>query len=245
MGKNRALKLKKMKKTSLLFIFLVISSCSSKNEIESINLKNYFWKIADYEQPKVIVYDYDSVGIVSRNYYLIEKIAGDKLQLTRYDSRFRETLLLIDKFRDNGVFLEKISHVEDVKQNIVTEVEIKKGLIFPFDSYRTKMILNSSFNPKSDNQIVISQKDIRELTELTKKEINGEMIPTLIAKGHSVIEIKNLKTAELDSIKIRMETWYSKDIGITRTREIYPFGEIGDRFVERISLEEFHKLKNK
>jgi len=232
-----------MKMINLVLTFLVLISCKSENDFSGVDLKDYFWKISDYDTPRVIVYDFDSLGITSRNYYLIEKVSDDKLALTRYDANFNETQHLIDKYLDEGVVLEKLSLVEDKINKVVTDIEISEGFIFPFNS-QEKIVVSSSFTPKYDSKIKVTNKDFGELIEMTEKEINGKMTKTIIAKGYTERKIENILTGQHQTFKIELETWYTKDIGITMMKQVYPFGEYTDRFVEFISIDEFNKLKD-
>ncbi len=233
-----------MKMINAVLTFLVLFSCKPQNDFSGVDLKDYFWVISDYETPKVIVYDFDSLGTMSRNYYLIKKVSDDKLALTRYDANFNETQFLIDKYVDDGVVLEKSSFVEDMANKVVTDVEISEGFIFPFNS-QAKIVISSSFTPQTDNKIKVTNKDFGELIYMTEKEINGKMSQTIIGKGYTERKIENIMSGQHQTFKIKLETWYTKDIGITMMKQVYPFGEYTDKFVEFISIDEFNKLKDK
>lgn len=225
----------------LLALFTLIS-CGVKTAPDGIDLRDYFWKISDYEKPKVIVYEFDSLGVVSYNYYLIEKTNSDKLFLTSFDKSFNEVLFLEDTYDEKGVYLTKSSFVEDRINNIVTEIDIHRGFIFSFNEYE-ELGGNFSFELQLSKGIKVRSRDSWRFNEMTKKKIGDADINTIVFKGVSERIISDSNTGQEYNIDIQIENWYSENIGLTYTKQTLPNGSLTEKFVEIITLDEFNKMR--
>ena len=231
-----------MKMINMFFSIFLLSSCSF-NKTNNVDLKEYFWKISDYETPKILIYNYDSVGTISSNYYLIKKISDNELSLTRFDKDFNEIQYLKDLYKPDGVYLTETSFVEDIKTKLITKSIITSGFIFPFNDFNTKANVETTFDLQLKNDINIVNKDSWSFEEVVDKNINGVNISTLVAKGLTERIITEKSTGQKNTFKVKLESWYSKGIGITMMKQETPIGIFTDTYVKTITIEEFNKMK--
>jgi hypothetical protein len=231
-----------MKIIYLFSSIILLSSCSVNNNVD---LKKYFWNISDYETPKVLVYSHDSVGTISTVYHLIKKISDNELSLTMLDKNFNETQYLTDLFKPDGVYLTDASFVEDIKTKLVTKSNIISGFIYSYTDFKRKMSIETSFDLQLKNDINIINKDSWVFEDIKDKNINGKEINTIVSKGLTERTFTKKSTGEKHTLQINFENWYSKGIGITKTKQETPVGIITDTYVKTITIDEFNKMKNK
>lgn len=229
-----------------IYTFILIFTlygCNVEPDLNKVNLKEYFYKISDYSTPKVLVVDSDSTGHTNRIYYLIKKIDDFSLSLTVFDEKFNKIEYIEDKYTTKGVELSKYTIIEDISNNITTDIQINDSYIFPFEDFNSKLFINSVFISKFDSLTEVSDVDEFQLIELIDKNINGTKVSTIVARGNLTRTIKDIETGQVDTYKIKMETWYSKGIGITMLKHTSPYGEYTDKFVGFITMEDFNNLK--
>jgi hypothetical protein len=208
-----------------------------------VDLKQYFWNISDYETPKVLVYNHDSIGTISTKYYLIKKISDNELSLTILDKNFNETEYLTDLFKPDGVYLTEATFVEDIKTKLVSKSNIISGFIYSYNDFKRKMSIETSSDLQLKNDINIINKDSWVFEDIEDKNINGKEISTVVSKGLTERTFTKKSTGEKHTMQINFENWYSKGIGITRTKLETPFGIFIDTYVKTISIDEFTKMK--
>jgi hypothetical protein len=234
-----------MRITVFIFVIALFSTCSTKPTLKNAELSDYFWKVSDYETPKVIVYDFDSLGVVSKNYYLISKTGQNELSMTRFDKDFKEIQYLVYTYQEDEVTLSKASFVEDMKTHLVTDIEIINGVVFSFNDYKRKTEIEGLITLQLEPDITIKNWETTELLDLSDMYIKGKMINTIVAKGYTNRTITNASTGQQQTVRVELETWYSEGIGITLMNQKYPFGAFTDKFDKMISLEEFNNLNSK
>jgi hypothetical protein len=229
-----------MKKSLILLsTCLILISCNpiQKNKI---NLPDYFWKLENFETPKVLVYETNRIDSICYNYYYFEKIGTNCLRITVYDHLFRKTLILTDEYKSDGVYLKSQEIKENYDSKTFSKTKINKGFIYPFLNQKQRMNIEDTFK---NGNLTFIRKDEWAIDSMVSMNIGGEKVETLIANGNSIRTI--LDNGEKNQFNIELEIWYSKNIGITYIKEITPIGTIWDKYVRTITIEEFQKIRTR
>jgi len=217
----------------ILFVGFVLS-CSSQ-----INKRSNFKYIDYYEtdSPFVIVFEYDSNGIINRIYDLVEKIGINNYLTTRFDRNFKEKFSRLDSVAINGVYLNYLKYPFFAS----TEKEKEPELVFSFsDSVR-------DFHMKG---ILYNYKDSFALAYDWQWQIDSVVTDYSTWKGRrTVISIGVLQryvdflNGSTSNESINTSTWYVEGIG--NIRQVFKSKEfvITTEFIEIISVRDFKKLR--
>lgn len=234
-----------MKHLKVILIALLFCSCNSNSDFEGVDLKQYFFEVSDYETPKVLEYDFDSVGVKSKSYYLINKSNDNEIKMTKFNKDFEETEYYTILFKPDGAYTIEASFVEDQHTKLITNVEIQQGLTFAYKDYKTKMKAENSFKLQLGDSISIKTKSSWEFNEIAEKVINGIKIKTIIANGSSKRIVTNSKNGAKEDYRIKMEIWYSKGIGVTKLKMDTPFGTYIEDYLRTMTIDEFETMRAK
>jgi len=163
--------------------------------------------------------------------------------LTRFDKNFNEIQYLKDLYKTDGVYLIETSFVEDIKTNLITKSDITNGFIFPFNDIKAKANVETTFDLQLTSDINISSKDNWIFEDIVEKNINGINLSTIVAKGTTERIITEKSTGRKNTFNIKLESWYSKGIGLTMMKQETPIGIFTDTYVKSISIDEFNELR--
>lgn len=212
-------------------------------QIDKEELPEYFWELDNYENPKVLIYDTYVDGNKSNPvYFIFEKISKKKLRLTKFNHQFKNTQIIEDAFKKDGVYLSKVKNLEDTTLSKMTKMNINQGYIFPKNYSNNQLTIEIEFDSQLKGINKIESKTNWGFVDTTYIKVNNEDLKTIIAEGESTITFH--ETAKTQTIKEKVTTWYTKGIGITKIRQISPYWNYEERFVKIISIEAFNKLKS-
>jgi hypothetical protein len=105
------------------------------------------------------------------------------------------------------------------------------------------MYVETSFDLQLQKDINISNKDSWSFEQVVNKKINNKDVKTLVAKGMTERIMTEKSTGRNQTIQIKLESWYSKGIGITLMKQETPIGAFIDSYIKTITIDEFNKLK--
>ncbi len=229
-----------MKSNIIILFSVLLCNCSCSTNTETDNLKEYFWQLNEFENPKVLVYKTENSGTIGKTYYVIEKISTDKLKVKKFSDDFILLSVLVDSFTENGVYLESVSFFTE---GVETEVSIDEGFIFPYKSRDSSLFVSSSYKLISNSGITLKDEDSWQIKSSLVKEINGMNLETLVATGKSKRQYFNEESNEVKDYDIKVQIDYSKGIGITSMTQKTLWHTYKETYIETISIEQFSKLK--
>lgn len=221
----------------------ILASCHSQSSLGDVDLKQFFWNLDSFTNPKVIVYDINTYGTHSKNYFLVERTRSNELTLTKYNDEFEPVQKLVDRFDSTGCTLIDAQIIHYVGDSMVfTPVQLLNGNIFNYRHASDSLSTKTVFNPPDNHQTTIVLHSKWLLDSIRDEKMNGEILPTIVAHGTRRTIIYNPDTTLVDD---KIELWYTKGLGLTR----YYFSDSNGHFVEEryekiISPEEFDTLKN-
>ncbi len=226
----------------LATIFILIGCIESQNKVD-INLKDFFYKVDDYAQKKVLIYEHDSAGIKTNNYFVLQKINKGKLLVTRFSKDFQVIQTYTDIYKQDGVYLESLTFMEGNTASKPTIVKVKSGKIFPFDNANAEIISTSSFLSVIQPNIKGEIEDKWKLNKIAKREIDGKKHKVMFVNGNSERTYTDISTGQKSSLSIKLEYCYTEGIGLTYIKSSSLYGTFTDKYLRTISIEEFNRLK--
>jgi hypothetical protein len=230
----------------LIYLFLtilILGSCGTKARLKKENLKDYFPKIEDFETPKVLIYELDSIGKKSHVYYLIERKGETELFIIKFNAQFIQTEHQLVEFKDDGVYLKEAFIVEDFESNLLTKIEVKNNMVFPFDPSLAVNSYERSIQFQMDTAVIYKMVTDWQFEELTTKYIVDSKKKTIIARGtHRTREIFTdwNSDGEIEGV---LELWYTKGLGMTKAMLSYGKDHFSETYIETISVGAFEELK--
>ncbi|PHR47040.1 MAG: hypothetical protein COA32_08950 [Fluviicola sp.] len=216
----------------------MVVSCSTTETIHNCDLRSYFYSPEQFSQPKIHVFKKDSLGYKSTEYWKFERIEPNKIQITMYNNEGIKTSQLIDKFEDNQVVLD---YIDIAPQNgKTTKVNIESGTIFNFDNNKPEYGYKVNYSGEYPQRFDLTDSTLLKRVELVQKEINGNMVNTIVSKGYTHFSEEYSKS----SFKVPLTIWYSKGIGVTFMKEDYNSESVIYKYVETIDSTDLEvKLK--
>lgn len=220
------------------FFSNLFKNITTKVEPEEIRLKDYFWKLDDYIEPKVRIYDFQSKEYRYSEYCLMEKIDQTRLRITYYNSEFDKTGVLIQVFKEDGVYVEyrtfKMFGIPD--KDIIT---LKQNtFVFPFLDSEAKMYEEFEYESFIDAPVVVKQNTTREF--INHKEGNPELLKT---KGVMQRTAYSIDGEKLKEYHFTIETHFEKGLGEVFRSQADDLGYFNTSYYKTISVKEFEELK--
>ncbi len=215
----------------LISLIVLVASCSNIETLQNCDLRDYFYSVEQFADPKFHVIEKDSFGYKSREYWKIEKIQPNRIQITMYDSELNPYSKLIDRFKSKEVVIDFIGSKVD---SGYLEANFESGNIFDFQNQNSKYGYSMSYALDEPQKLEIKESTVLERVELTKKYINGDSLSTIISNGY----VHRIEKYSNYNFKIPLTVWYTKGIGVTLMKEDYGSGSITHKYIETIDSTE-------
>jgi hypothetical protein len=229
-----------MKFIKFVIPFFLFGSFAQKNEDP---LRNYFWKINDYETPKVNVYthliDGDDAG---KLYYLMEKTKKNKLLVKKYNNEFELTMIFEDTYKKGGVYITKAEVLEHQSFKEMTAFKIKQGFIFPFQEPNQELVIDIEMDSKLEAFDKIESHTSWNFISGQGMDTNEGLKDTILATGNSNYTFY-YSNGNKEVVKEKIDTWYIRNIGVTKVHQKCSYWDLTETYLETISQQEFEKLK--
>jgi len=227
----------------LLLVIIVFTCCKNTKNHTDIMLRNFFYQVDNYETEKVLVYEHDSSGIKTNNYFILKKVDNGKLLVKRLSQNFHVFQTYVDIYKKDGIYLESATFMEGQNATRPTDVQVINGKIFPFDDLYSELPSSSSFRSIAQPNIKGIMDDKWQFEKIVEKEINGKKINVIYANVNSEITYVDTSTGQKSKVKMKMEVQYTEGIGLTNIKSSSIHGTFKDTYIKTISIEDFNKIK--
>ena len=232
-----------MKHIKLISLLLLLF-CGSFIQKEEEPLKDYFWKIDDYETPKVNVYTYLIDGKdAGKLYYHMERTKKKKLLVKKYNDDFELTMIFEDTYKKDGVYITKAEVLEGQYFKEMTAFKINQGFIFPFREENKDLVIDIEMDSKLDAFEKIESHTRWHLMPRLQTEINEGRKDTILATGKSNYTFY-YSNGNKEVVKETIDTWYTKNVGVTKVHQKCSYWDLTETYLKTISQKEFEKLKS-
>jgi|GEM_PF-2500463 len=229
-----------------VFIFLLafaLCSCSDSESIETVNLKDYFWKISDHQEPKVYQYELDSLGHKSLSFYHVQAIDSQRLLIKLYNSKYELTAELTDIISDSNIVIEKWITPDSENKSKFRNAIIQESQIFSFNNQNRECYYRIKMSGTKPSYWTLDKHAYWSLDELSTTNTPNKPIPTIISKGKELnMAIYNGRGDTINGIT---ETHYMKNIGMSLAKISFDFGDVIQTFQKIKPLAEFEADKDK
>lgn len=217
----------------VIFIIGLSCGCSTVETIDNCDLRSYFYSPEQFVLPKIHIFEKDSLGHKSTEYWEFQRIDPNKIQIIMYNNEGNKISHLIDKFEDNKVVLDHIGITP--LNGGVTKVNIESGTIFNFDNNKHEYGFSVNYSGEYPQRFDLTDSTFLERVELVQKEISGNMVNTIVSKGYRQFSEEYSES----SFKVPLTIWYSKGIGITYMKEDYNSESVIHKYVKTIDSADF------
>jgi hypothetical protein len=228
---------------TLLTLSLLFARCSNSQSNNGINLQQFFYILDNYEQEKVLVYEHDSAGMKTDNYFILKKIDERKLLVKRLSKDFQVIQTYTDVYKEDGVYLESSSFTEGNPELEPVIVKVTSGKIFPFDNVNKEFASFSTFQSIVQPNIKGDMKDNWKLTKVEERKIGDEVKKVMFVDGDSERIFTDISTGQKSRLTMDIEYRYTEGIGLTYIKSSSIYGIYIDKYLRTISIEDFNKLK--